>query len=182
MSAPRDQPPIDWTELARSSGTLNELGREFGSSKMAREALERIIGPDVLVSAVDHYVAGAPGSELARSVLWLLHPWSAMQRCYEIYRNATDAEDRRSAVELLRVVADERALPWIQEFLNDSDQGVQAWGAGVVDQLLFSSFVDPAECGELLTCMQTHRNALVRETYIDITSHLDERNDPSTRA
>ena len=134
---------IDWEALARSLGMINEHGGESGSSDAAYQALEIIIGPEALRAAVDHYVAHKQGAELARNVLWQLHPWSAMERCYEIYQNADDLDTRRTAVELLRVVADRRVLPWVRGFLEDRDEGICNWGAGVVDQLLFCNLVEP---------------------------------------
>jgi hypothetical protein len=100
---------IDWEALARDLGLLRETetGRtEISGSGEARAALARIIGYDAIRSSVDDYVARIPGSELARSVLWLLHPPAAMERCWEIFRESSDVEDRRAAIELLRVVAD----------------------------------------------------------------------------
>ena len=72
--------PIDWEELAQELGTLRPDG-ESGGSDEARRAIELLLGEDRLRQAVDYYVAGRRGSELARHVLWQLHPWSAMQRC-----------------------------------------------------------------------------------------------------
>ncbi|MEO0853029.1 MAG: hypothetical protein AAFY15_05955 [Cyanobacteria bacterium J06648_11] len=116
-------------------------------------------------TSVDYYVSGQPGSELARQVLWQIHPWSAMQRCKEIYDRSDDIHARRSAIELLRVVADARAVFWIEDFLNDPDEDIQNWGAGIVDQLLFSHLVDPEELSELLAKMAAHPNERVRRMH-----------------
>src|SRR5689334_5607743 len=97
---------VDWTELARKLGAFDTPGFEHSGSTMARAAVEELLGPEVLRSAVDHYVARKPGAELARHILWLLHPLAAMERCHQIYVESTEVEERRSAVELLRVVAD----------------------------------------------------------------------------
>lgn len=107
---------IDWETLARQLGLLHERG-ESGSSDAAKRALELIVSEGTCRAAVDYYIAGRRGSELARMVLWQLHPWSAMEYCYEIFKSARPLEDRRSAVELLRAVADGRALAWVSEFL-----------------------------------------------------------------
>src|SRR4051812_43307752 len=98
---------IDWKQLGQQLGTLRVDGESGGSSEALR-AIELLLGEDQLRAAVDYYVAGHRGCELARSVLWQLHPWSAMQRCYEIYRSDADVGAKVSAVELLRVVADRR--------------------------------------------------------------------------
>src|SRR5215204_2222574 len=126
---------IDWQALASQLGTLREDGESSGNHK-ACEALEILLGEDNLRRSVDYYISGRPGSELARSVLWQIHPFSAMRYCYDIFKSDLPVEFRRSAVELLRVVADKRAVHWIDEFLNDNDPEIQSWGAGVLDQLL----------------------------------------------
>src|SRR5688572_24143069 len=126
---------IDWKALAVRLGTLSE-GGESGGSNYAREAIELLLGEDNLRESVDYYISGAPGSELARSVLWLIRPWSAMRYCYEIYKSEADIETRRMAVELLRVVADKRALSWVVEFLGDEDSGIQTWGVEMLEQLI----------------------------------------------
>ncbi|WP_148087787.1 HEAT repeat domain-containing protein [Gemmata obscuriglobus] len=165
---------VDWHALAQKLGTLRD-GGESGGSDLGRQALELIVGVDSLRSAVDYYVAGAPGSELARSVLALLKPLSAMERCLEIARSEADAESRRSAVELLRMVADGRGIAWAAEFLGDEDEGVQVWGAGIVDQLLWSGLADPEDCGQILEAMATHPNVGVQRQAAFVRSFLASR-------
>jgi hypothetical protein len=137
--------------------------------------LEDVPGEEEMRAAVDSYVAHQPGSELARHVLWLLRPRSAVLRCYEISRQATNVEDRRSAVELLRVIADRQALPWAAEYLRDEDDLVQAWGIGVVDQLLWSELIEPEEAEELLCAAEQHPNGVVREKARFIRDFLHDR-------
>ncbi|MES2789698.1 MAG: HEAT repeat domain-containing protein [Planctomycetota bacterium] len=175
MHDPLNHSPVDWTELARSVGTLREDGSEHGSSIIALEAIVAIIGSANLCAAVDHYIAHKPGAELARFVLWRLHPWCAMERCYELYLNADDPDVRCTAVELLRVVADRRALPWIRRFLEDPDPGIQTWGAGIVDQLLWSDLIEPAECEDLLLMMVNHSNEQVRDRHLFVLEYLTAR-------
>ena len=142
---------------------------------MARVALEEIAGEDVFRSAVDHYVSRAPGSELARHILWLVRPWSAMQQCHEIYMHHSDVETRRAAVELMRVVADRRALPWIATYLGDDDPQIQYWAAGIVDQLLFSNLVEAEECDSLLRAMAEHPHEGVRKQHAFVMNYLGGR-------
>jgi hypothetical protein len=165
---------IDWAALAQSLGTLHE-GGESGGSNVARKALELIIGESEIRAAVDYYVSQNIGAELTRHVLWQIRPWSAMQRCCEIYEHSDDIDERRSAIELLRVVADGRAVPWVEQFLDDPDDGIQNWGAGVVDQLLWSDSVDPEDCKHLLDRMAAHPNSSVRDTYDFISKYLKSR-------
>ncbi|MEM9072780.1 MAG: hypothetical protein AAGE52_30015 [Myxococcota bacterium] len=131
---------IDWTELARKQGSFSS-----GGISVARKALAAILGEAEIAHAVAHYIKGEPGSEVARSVLSMVRPKAAMAECYRIYREASDPNERTMAVELLRVVADATALPWIHEFLDDANQGVRVWGVGVLDYLVMSDLVDDHE-------------------------------------
>lgn len=131
---------INWKQLAKEVGALNG-GSESGSRELAKRAIELLIGEDKIREAVDYYISGAAGSELVRSIIWAIHPVSAMEYCYEIYRSGADIETRRLAIGLLKVAADKRALKWVKEFLNDPDQEIQSWGLGVLDQLLWSDLV-----------------------------------------
>jgi hypothetical protein len=153
---------IDWESLAATLGLLHENG-ESGSSDAAKRALELIIGEDTFRASVDYCIAFGRGSELARMVLWQLRPWSAMLYCYEVFRSSRPIEDRRMAVALMRAAADGRALAWVQEFLDDEDAQIQAWGAGVLDQLLWSDLITPDEAEGLLLTARKHENQAVRE-------------------
>jgi hypothetical protein len=171
---------IDWERIARDFGAFTADEGEFSSSYLAQRALDQIVGTAEWRAAVDHYVADRPGGQLARSVMWLVHPWPAMQRCHEIFCSDDDPENRSTAVELLRVVADRRALPWIEQYLDDANSGVQTCAAGIVDQLLWSNLVEPEECIELLKKMSGHSNPEVQETYKWICSFLSKREEPKT--
>ena len=176
---------IDWQhvgEVIRSREDRPDWKLLSGSTELACAALEYIIGAERLSASVDHYVSGGAESELARSVLWRLHPWAAMRRCYEIYSTAAEIEDRRSAVELLRVVADRRVLPWIPQFLSDQDPGIQAWGIGVLDQLLWSRLVEPEECQKTLEIAEQHTNPDVRDKAAFIREFLEARKAPDERS
>lgn len=94
---------INWADLAGRLGTLRPPHESCGTD-VARSALILLMGDAAWEEAVDHYVSSQPGSELARSVLRLLKPRVAVERCLSIYREGTLPE-RRSAVELLRVIA-----------------------------------------------------------------------------
>jgi hypothetical protein len=163
----------NWINIAQEVGAIDENGNEWiSSSKMAREAIEIILGKENLKEAVRYYVAYKPGRELLRGVLWQLHPYSAMEECYKIFQESENIEEKRDAVELLRVVADERALKWIPEFLEHEDSGVQNWGIGIVDQLVFSRICHQDDVVEILDIAIAHPNKYVREKSEEIYSRL----------
>jgi len=172
MSLPQN---IDWQSLANQLGLITSTERgwtESGGARAGLEALENLPGADAIRASVDYYISGEPGSELARSVLWLLHPRSAMDRCHQIYLEADQVEDRRAAVELLRVVADSHALQWIPLYLNDPDDQTQMWGICIVDQLLTSSLVNSDDCAAILTAAASHPNEHVREKATWVRTNL----------
>ena len=175
---------IDWQLLAQQVGSLKPSSSsvtgwtEIGSSELAKQAIEQLLGEENLRAAVDYYISQQPGSELVRSILWQLHPYSAMQYCYDLYKSsAANMDTRRTAIELLRVVADYRVLPWIHEFLEDDDPSIQGWGVGVLDQLLFSNLVhaDDSRVEALLRQISEHPSDYVRQTAetSGLTSYLD---------
>jgi HEAT repeat protein len=86
-----------------------------------------------------------------------------MKYCYDIFSSERDVEARRTAVELLRVVGDKRALGWVAEFLADEDATIQSWGIGVLDQLTFSGLIEAEDAESLLAGAETHPNIRVRE-------------------
>jgi hypothetical protein len=162
---------IDWKSLATKLSCENSGGTPY-----ARQALSEIIGEDAIIEAIEYYIAGDIGSELARSVLWLLHPKAGIEYCYKIYKDDNESiQRRRTAVELLRVVADESALKWANEFLNDPDEGIQNWGAGLVDQLLWSDHVQKEDCKSVLEIMKSHNNQSVRDLYKFIQEYLSDK-------
>ncbi len=151
---------IDWQALAQRLNQLNHdrLSIDHDATK---RAIELSLGEADLKSAVDYCIADKSGSEIARSVLQQLHSGQAMQRCYELFQEG-DSETRRSAVELLRVIADRQALAWLSEFLNDVDPLIQYLGAEILDQLVWSGSVRYEECSDLLAIIRQHPNTEVR--------------------
>ncbi|MCB9592186.1 MAG: hypothetical protein H6719_05600 [Sandaracinaceae bacterium] len=168
--------PIDWTALAVELGTLGERG-ERGGGQVACDALNALLGSEQLRLAVAHYLDLRPGFELVRSVLSLLRPPVAMHECYRVYRESDDIERRRAAVELLRVVADVTTLPWVEEFLDDPDEGIQAWGAGVLDCLVVRDLVDGREhtVRTLVARLESHASWSVRQCASVIRGMLEDR-------
>ena len=153
----------NWVNIAKEVEAIGENGYQFSSSQKAREAIEILLGKDNLKEAVRYYVAHKPGSELLRSVLWQLHPYSAMEECYRIFKESSNLDEKIDAVELLRVVADKRVLKWVPEFLEHENSGIQNWGIGIIDQLLFSHLCDDEDVVEILQQASKHHSQYVRE-------------------
>ena len=165
---------IDWKTLAEKVGSLKG-GNEFGSDAFALKAIEALIGEQSIREAVDYYIQGEPGSELARSVIRQIRPKSAMDYCYEIYKNDSNLEHRRMAIELLRVAADHNVVPWIEEFLSDDDPAIRTWGFGIIDQLLWSELVKEAEVSHLIVLAEKAADENLLENIEFVKSYLKAR-------
>lgn len=164
---------IDWIFLGLQVGTLKESGNESVGTEDAQRAIEILIGEENIREAVDYYIDGNPGSELARFVLRQFHPWSAMEHCYEIYKSDDNAERRMFAVELLRAVADKRALRWINEFLDDDNSEIQVLGMGILDYLNLKSLIVLEDVENILSKAIKHSNPGVREAAEIISESLN---------
>ncbi len=64
---------------------------------------------------------------------------------------------------LLRSIADSRVLKWIDEFIEDKDEGIQVRGLSIVTQLLISGWINFKDCEDLLLKAEKHSNSAVRE-------------------
>jgi hypothetical protein len=154
---------VDWEALARGLGTIHEFGGESGGSQLGMQAIEQILGNEFFEQAVEHYVSGKPGFELARSVLLVTKPWAGMEHCYKIFKHSNSLIDRRMAIELLRVVSDRRTLDWIPEFLADPDPDIQIWGIGIIQQQLLWDLLSDDEVRSILESALHHHNSSIRE-------------------
>lgn len=168
---------VDWKALAETLGTITYVSgghQEQGGSKIAADALIQIIGDAALRDAVDHYVAGRPGAELARSVLCALMPVSAMDRCHEIFLTSGNEQDASLAINLLQGIADKRVLPWIRDYLASDNIGVRLWAVGIVDQLLImNEDIEPAEAMPLIEMALRDADERVRDRAQQLLDMID---------
>jgi len=163
--------PIDWRALAEKLGTitLTEHGRqESGGTKIARDAIAELIGEDALRAAVDFYVSGAPGFETAKSVLELLKPPAAMDRCHEIFLASSDEDAVNLAINLLQHIADQRVLERVPLYLASESLGARHWGIGIVDYLVTFGGTDLEDAMPVLTTALAHDDPCIRERAQDI--------------
>ena len=130
---------VDWRAIAEKLGTIRATEHgfsELGGTDVACDAIAEILGASLLRDAVDFAVSGGPGAEAARSVLILLKPPAAMERCREIFREPLDAKEASDAIYVLKMISDRRVLEWISEFMASENEAVRLWTLGILDQLL----------------------------------------------
>ncbi|SRR6266542_2764096 len=132
---------IDWKAIAKQVG---DSKGDCYSTPTGRRALEIIVGEENVRDAVDYRISQQPGCFTAESVLSIMRPKLAMDRCYEIYKAEADSENAVRAVFLLTSFADDAALPWVREFLDDRNQGIRWNGLMVLRTILDGPLGDAA--------------------------------------
>jgi hypothetical protein len=157
---------IDWEAIAKQVGGLDAGGNErIAGTPGGRRALEILLGEDNLRDSVDYWISQKPGCFTAEMVLKIARPKVAMERCHEIYKTDSSAENAISAVFLLAAFADIEALPWIHEFLDDSREGIRWNGLMVLSNILRGPVGDPgiAIAKELLDKADSSPDPKLRE-------------------
>jgi hypothetical protein len=165
---------IDWKALAEQIGGLQPDGsdRTVGTQG-GRRALEILIGEENLREAVDCFISLRPGAFTAEMVLKIIESEIAMNRCFEIYRTEPGTDRACSAVFLLGSMANDKALPWVREFLEDSNQAVRLNGLRVLQCILYGPLNDEemAKARELLAKAEMDSDAFVRERAQSVRQH-----------
>jgi hypothetical protein len=165
---------IDWEDIAKQVGDLNPDGSEKGSGTSSGErALEMLIGEENLRNAVDHFISLKPGAFTAEMVLKIIGSEIAMNRCFEIYKAEPDTDRACSAVFLLGSMADDRALSWVREFLEDRSKLIRLNGLRVLQNILFGPLGDAeiATAKELFDKAESDPDSTIRERAVQIRQH-----------
>lgn len=165
---------IDWEALGRQVGSIGGASGEVGGTAYAQAALEALLGDDGIDGAIERFISGKPGHELAMNVLRLLGSRKAAERAYSIYKN-DGGERGRLAVWLIKLSAHPIAFEWIPEFLADHEVAIS--GAGLLDQLLWSRRVATEDAESLIVLCEQHPIENVRETAAFIRGYLKDRTD-----
>lgn len=169
---------VDWRALARSLGTVHARG-ESVSLEDALFAIETILGEELIRAAVDDYVALRPGRGLARAILQFLGSKAAVWRCQEICKTGESLGARAEALELLCLVADVRAIPWIEEFLDVPETRLQDIMARHLTDLARGNHLNDT-ARRLLPRLEGHPNSAVREAAVafrDFFQRLEQEDD-----
>jgi len=155
---------IDWEALAKQVGDITSDGERWGTPS-GRRALELLLGEENLRGAVDYWISKKPGRFTAEMVLNIIRSKVAMERCFEIYKTERGTEQAAGAVFLLASIADDEALPWVREFLEDGNRGVRWNGLMVLRTVLLGPLGDAAiaTAKELLDQAASDPDSEIRE-------------------
>jgi hypothetical protein len=155
---------IDWGELETEIGVGN-----LQSTQFSLDAIEKILGEDFFIQAVECCINLDEGWGLAEGVLRILRPLG-MKHCYKIYKTSQDLEERRSAVWLLKYTSDRKVLEYIPEFLADPKAHIQRTVIEILDQMLFWRDINYENIVPILEVVANHPNEEVRKLAIGTTN------------
>lgn len=174
--------PIDWRAVALDVGDLSPDGAVRGSGTLSGlRALELIIGEENIRGAVDWWASDEPGAFTAEMVLRIIRSTVAMNYCYEIYKNEPNTRRSSAAVFLLYEMADWRVLPWVAEFLEDTNVSVRWNGAMALQGILAGPLNDEgiATAKHLLAKAESDPDEGVRQKAREVRNRL--ASDPTLR-
>ena len=166
---------IDWASLdiVRDTASYTSHGHTSqGGDPIARAALIEILGPEEIARMVRLYVASDPCAQVVRSVLWMLKPEGAAKECLRLYNESGDAQCRRSAIQLFRVVASAELVAWLPTFWEDPDTQIQHWGASWLDQLVVRGELSAEEAEPWIQRAERHTSSSVRRMAAMIREEL----------
>jgi HEAT repeat protein len=170
---------IDWKAIADQIGGLQpDGGEKIVGTAGGRRALEILLGEENLCEAVDYFISLKPGAFTAEMVLQIIKSEVAMNRCLEIYKSEPGSYRACSAVFLLGCMANTRALPWVREFLEDSNEAVRLNGLRVLQCILYGPLDDDdlVAAKRLFDKAESDPDTTVRERALDIRQHSVLRN------
>jgi hypothetical protein len=161
---------IDWNAIAK------QIGDNY-DTPTGRRALEIIVGESNVRHAVDYWISQEQGCFTAESVLSVVRPKVAMDRCYEIYKAKPDSEDAIRAVFLLASFADDAALPWVRQFLGDRNRAIRWNGLAVLCTVLYGPLGDAAitSAMQLLDKAEQDSDSEIRERATLVRSEFRSR-------
>ena len=170
--------PIDWEQIASQIGGFESDGRErIVGTEGGRRALEILLGKENLRDSVDYFIDDQPGQFTAEMVLKIARPLAAMERCYEIFRTDTSLNRRAGAVFLLSSFADDKAMPWVREFLSDPERVIRWNGLHVLRYILYGPLGDSALAlaRQLLRIADSDQDAGIRKFASEVRKQLERK-------
>jgi hypothetical protein len=109
----------NWEQLSRQLGVLKDDGSELYQGANSSEALEIILGDEWLQHALDTFIEGAPGNELAIKTLRFTNSERVAKMAYKIYTDNKDSNQQKAslAVWALSDIRTPISLDYVQEII-----------------------------------------------------------------
>ncbi len=171
----------DWGALAKKLGVLRNDGSELYTGHHSAEALEEILGEEFIHHAVDTFIAGSKGNELAIKTIRSLRSKKAADYAYKIFLENKNKDTQKAslAVWAMSNIQHPVCMQYANEFLGDERYAVQT--VALIKELVFNCYQDfsPAELDTILQkatavknnnakeMIQILRNFLIQENYLE---------------
>jgi hypothetical protein len=127
----------DWGAISTKLGLLKYPGSELYEGINSSQALEEILGDEWLRDAVNAFIEGTPGNELAIKTLRLIYSPRAAAMAFKIYNENKDTNFDKAniAVWALSDIRTKDSLDYIEEIIKRPEYETQAFG--VLRNLIF---------------------------------------------
>jgi hypothetical protein len=144
-----------YEELAKEIGSItNNSEVLYGGSRLAKLAVESLLGKKTIYELVDLYIASTKSMEMAKSIVQLLDSKVAMDYCFTIYTKAKNLNQKRMSVELLTFFNTDYTLKWFETFILDEDSEIQRLAGLLLKNLVLKSIIDKDECEPYLELLK----------------------------
>jgi hypothetical protein len=142
----------DWKNLATKMGILKPDGSESYLGQYKYDALEEILGDEWIEHAVDTFIHGGKGNELAIKTVRKLRSRKAAEYAFKVFNENKNTEEQhaRMAIFAMCDILHPDCMGYVPTFL--ADEKYADHGLWLMRQLLFDSviFYDKKELNALL--------------------------------
>jgi hypothetical protein len=127
----------DWQALSKKLGMLKDDNSESYTGINSSQALEEILGDEWLQHALDTFIEGKPGNELAIKTLRFISSTKAAKMAYKIYTDNKDTDRQKAslAVWALSDIRTKLSMDYAEEIIERPEyEGI---AVGVLRNLIF---------------------------------------------
>jgi hypothetical protein len=166
----------NWEELATKLNVLHPDGSETYTFHNSQEALEEILGEEWIRHAVDAFINGDKGNELAIKTVRRLNSRVAAEYAYQIFHENkdTDIQKARYAIWAMDDILHPICMKYADEFLDDPRFVNQAvW---LIKELIFNIHLqfEPADLDAILIKAETAKSDSPNEQNTETINNLRE--------
>ncbi len=168
---------VNWVELAYRLETVSDNGNGYGllgGGDIAKQALIALVGEGLILSAVDAVLLHDRGSEIARSVLRLLSPEIARQKCMEIIRTSLSTQDVWEAGYLLSDLGAKNSLPLYDELSRHENLGIRSLSMRLLENIYFGGWLEVEETIKLLEPHLANADDKIVDQAQQMIAHMQE--------
>jgi Domain of unknown function (DUF4288) len=166
----------NWQSVAEIVGTLSSDGIETYCTRNSLEALEEILGEEFIHHAVDTFINGDKGNELAIKTIRLLRSRTAAEYAYKIFQQNKDTniEKARLAIWAMDDILHPSCMVYALEFLGDPRYLMQA--SWLIKELIYNTpgNFSTTELHDVLVKLENAATGSERNEMITLVNQLKE--------